>query len=304
MKRGELSSQQIVTIVILILAFSIILFFFANLGLKEEVTKETCRNSVSLRGTSLGKNVILNCKTQDVCLSAGGDCAKAGKNSVKIKINNEEELKEELANLMYECWYQMGEGKVDYLPANFGSKKNYCALCNRIYLDNKLSNEKYSSISVKEFYTYLADKKTPDGTQTLLNYFYGVNSVDSAFESMKGSFDIDKAKFEFGSKEGYALITSLAKNGYGETLISGIGTYAGVTLVAVSLASFGTGGIVLATAYSAGTVISGTGFASIASGIAFWKTGPGDTIAMPPSFYEYKEEDLKKIGCYEFSTLP
>jgi len=304
-RRGELTSQQIVTIVILIISFTIILIFFLSLNLRSGINNESCKNSVALRGSSLGKGVSLNCKTQDICLSNGGECNEAGGNAVKLKVKNQGEFKEELANLMYACWNQMGEGKVDYLPTNYGTEANYCAICNRIYVDESIRNKGWGKISVKEYYAYLADKKTPDGKTTMLNYLHGLSSLDSVFQSLQGKVDVDNLYYDFGNKQGYALVTSTAKGGWLTTIVSAGATAAAVaTIVGVSISSGGTATPIIAAIFTKAALISGGTAGAAAGGIGFGATGPGDTVAMAPAFYPYNEENLEALNCEEFSTLP
>ena len=73
-RRGELTSQQIVTLLVLVVSFTILLFFLYELNLKSDISKEACRNSVVLRASApLGKETVkLQCKTQGklCCLKA------------------------------------------------------------------------------------------------------------------------------------------------------------------------------------------------------------------------------------------
>ena len=89
-KKGELTSKQLITIIILIISFSIILIFFFMFGFESVIDEESCRNSVMMRGTFsfldtklVDVNPIsLKCKTQDVCLSMGGDCQAGNENKI------------------------------------------------------------------------------------------------------------------------------------------------------------------------------------------------------------------------------
>ncbi len=145
-KKGELTSKQIITIVILIISFVIILAFFLMLNLKGEIDKEACRNSVSLRGSiPIFKNVIsLKCKTQNICFSMGGGCEESTDEIIKIKDDEDDsELTQELIKLKNDCSWMMGEGKIDY-----GSKGD-CAICYKVYFDDKIK-EKFKIISPNE----------------------------------------------------------------------------------------------------------------------------------------------------------
>ncbi|MDP3026933.1 MAG: hypothetical protein Q8N63_04440 [Nanoarchaeota archaeon] len=138
-KKGELTSKQLITIIILIISFTIIIAFFVMLGLRAIISNESCRNSVMLRGTFsnvpvIGKDLInLKCKTEDICFSMGGECSD--KTDKIIEIANENELNKELIDLQTNCGWMMGEGKVDY------GNKGDCAICYKLYFDEKIKND-------------------------------------------------------------------------------------------------------------------------------------------------------------------
>ena len=99
-KKGELTSNQIITIVILIVSFGIILIFFASLAIKGEIGKDACRTSVTLRSIPiLGENVRLNCPTQDVCFSKTNECDSALENTQVLRVSEKNDMLKELAEL-------------------------------------------------------------------------------------------------------------------------------------------------------------------------------------------------------------
>ena len=135
-KRGELTSRQLIIIIILIISFAIIIAFFFMLDLGGEIDRESCRNSVMMRKTFsiLGiKFFSLKCKTQDVCFSMGGDCEEEV--DEEIKVSSITKLGEELINLLADCWWMMGEGKVDY------DSKGSCAICYDVYFDDEIKKQ-------------------------------------------------------------------------------------------------------------------------------------------------------------------
>ena len=73
-KKAELTTKQLVTIIILITSFIIILFLFFRLNLGPVNDKEICHNSVIMKSKSLPGQGALNCKTSYVCISGGGEC--------------------------------------------------------------------------------------------------------------------------------------------------------------------------------------------------------------------------------------
>ncbi len=312
-KRGELTSQQIVTIVILIVSFVIILAFIVSLNLKAEVNKESCRNSVILRGSALGKSTSLQCKTQEVCISGGEECNNLGKDAVTIKAETKEELFNELSDLLYDCWYQMGEGKIDYAPTGFGFEENYCAICNTIKFDEKIKgNEELRTIKAEEFYRYLQAKKIPNEDKSYLNYLYGVNSLDAVRESILQKtteagtpLDIYNENIDFGYDKGYAIITGIIKQGRGITLIStGVGIAAGITIAVMATPA---AGIASAKLVQSGFVLLGTSASAKTGGILGGLIGlvlsSGDEGFTPPNIYPFDGETVEKLDCKQFTSL-
>jgi len=139
-KKAELTSKQLITIIILIVSFSIIIAFFVMINLGSEIDKEACRNSVMMKGVfaevpavgGLVKNIInLKCETEKICFSMGGDCYEYVDVDRKIEVEDLGEFQEEMKILEDDCWWMFGEGKVKY------GNKGDCAICYRIYFDDE-----------------------------------------------------------------------------------------------------------------------------------------------------------------------
>src|SRR3989339_574623 len=93
-KRGELTTQQIVGLIILITSFAVILFLLFRLNLGEISEKEICHNSVVLKGQSPSNFEVgnLDCKTNYICISGGEDCKDFNHtNIINININQKPE---------------------------------------------------------------------------------------------------------------------------------------------------------------------------------------------------------------------
>ena len=88
-KKGELTTTQLVTIIVLIASFAIILILLFRLNLGETTDSEICRNSVVLKGRTEGFAGTLDCKTQYICISGGSDCTNFSATE-KVKVNSEE----------------------------------------------------------------------------------------------------------------------------------------------------------------------------------------------------------------------
>ena len=197
-KRGEITTQQIVMLIILILSFSVILFLIFRLDLGQITNEEICRNSVILKGKSTLKTGNLDCRTSYVCISGGGDCEGINPTkTVEVKGDSaeiEKQVMKALAEEMTSCWFIFGEGKVDYVEGIFRDR-NTCAICSILSFDS-LTKE---SISYSEFYEYLTKNKRSD-SQTYSQYLYASNNKENLEELFPEDYfdkelDFDKEYF-------------------------------------------------------------------------------------------------------------
>ena len=202
--KGELTTQQIVGLVILITSFAVILFFLLRLNLGETTDKEICHNSVLMKSKSvLGGE--LDCKTNYVCISGGGKCEGINPTITKkidlSKPNAKNETMKAIADEMADCWWMFGEGKVNYVGKDIVGY--HCAICSIIKFDEEIQ---LGETTYEEFYNYLAKTKK-DKTQTYLKYLYDVNSL----EDVKSKLEVEEFKFEetISINEQYAVVTGL-----------------------------------------------------------------------------------------------
>lgn len=288
-RKGELTSGQLITIIILIVSFAVILIFFYLFNFKGEVTKESCRNSVLLRGTALSQQVVsLQCQTKDVCLTTTKNCKGAIKDTEVVRIVDKNTLLDELSNLMYDCWWQMGEGKVDYRAAGMGEKESYCAVCNTVKIDDSIkNNQAMKDITLKELFEYLQTKKVPNKEINYLQYIFGFKDIDMVRQSLLvasqnygTNVDIDNQKIDLANGN-LALVTGLTKEGWGKI-------------------AAGIGGGATAGAYLGwpGAIIGGIG-----GGIIGYYSGEREVKYLPPTFFVYNNTQFKELNCKEFTTL-
>ncbi|MEK6881808.1 MAG: hypothetical protein AABY22_19475 [Nanoarchaeota archaeon] len=133
--KGELTTTQIVTVVILILSFAVILFFIYQLGFKEQSQREICRNSVELKAKDILGVGSLNCRTEYLCLTSGEKCTEDLSAKV-VKVNDKEAVKQ-IADAIYDCWWQYGQGEKEFVSwgtNRIGNPKE-CGICNQVYLN-------------------------------------------------------------------------------------------------------------------------------------------------------------------------
>jgi len=200
-RRAELTSIQIILLLLAIFGFVIVLaaLFLVDLGGYSE--DDICSLSVLTRATApteIQGAVPLKCRTEKICIREGffGDACKeqfAGEEDVTyIRVSGTDEQKakkiEEIsANAMYDCWNTMGRGKLDLFNSFFGGQAR-CVICSRVAIDDQFATENskvMKNISVDE---YLKDNLVPGQSLTYLQIFTdrGVNSY-SSFD--QGKFD-------------------------------------------------------------------------------------------------------------------
>ena len=83
-----------------------------------------------------------------------------------------------LADNMFYCWRQYGEGKIDfYSNINFGSGNTYCRVCSDIVLEKDVKDQK---INIDEFEKFLSTEASPNKVETYAEFF--LNAKDAQIE--------------------------------------------------------------------------------------------------------------------------
>ena len=175
-KKGELTTQQLVTIIILIVSFAVILFFIFRLDLGGTNNKQICHNSVVLKSKTAGFGGQLDCRTNYLCISGGGDCEDISPTqTVKVNPNSKKEIMEAIAEEMADCWWMFGEGEIDYLGFR-DEKQQGCAICSVMAFDEKIREKTDEKISYEDLFNYM--EKNKRGEETYFKYLYGVSSIE------------------------------------------------------------------------------------------------------------------------------
>lgn len=205
-KKGELTTQQIVFLIILVASFAILLFFLLRLNLAEESRDQICHNSVVLSGNSKLAIGSLDCRTNYVCISGGEECEGINPTETKEVSLDKNEILKKIADEMASCWWMFGEGEIDYGGGGTETGVKY-AICSIIAFDEKIQ-QKFSFISYDEFYNYLKTTKKTD-SQTYLQYLYSTNVLENLDNNDYFSFSfLDN----IDTKERYSIVTGVDKN--------------------------------------------------------------------------------------------
>jgi hypothetical protein len=300
-KRGEISTEQIVLLIILLISFVIILFFLFGLNLGKESDSEICHNSVAMRGTApVAKDAVpLKCSRAYICISKDGSCEKMTKPEIK-KVKTKEEIYNILAEEMANCWWMFGEGKVDYVGKDFFIRDNYCSICSQIAFDDSIKEiEGITSgqISKDELYTYLSKTPMPNSQTNYAQYLFGTNAIDTLKkQKLTGEDGSQITAQTFGTintDKQYFVIMGITSEVNGKVWKTAIG-------VGVAVAGF---------------YIPGAGWTLAGSILGSLITAYGDEVAaiivpgngiknnfMAPTIQEANSNSLKELNCYDIIT--
>lgn len=208
MKKGEISTSYLVGIILTLMGAVVLILVITSFNWNKSTDQQVCKSSVSLRGTlpEMAKGFTpLNCKTEKLCISAGGFLSK-GDNCKDLfqsveeieskKISSKEfisesgvdaktEIEKIIAKKVIECWETMGAGKISIenskISESFGLGKttSFCVICSRIDIDNSVL-EKYNlqrnNLSIINPFEYMKTRKYPQTNGSYLDYVTGTGS--------------------------------------------------------------------------------------------------------------------------------
>jgi len=197
-KRADITSAQLVTIILLVVGFGILIFLFWQFQWRGRIDKEACHQSVIFRATmpniaGTKELVPLKCKTEKICITAGllgGSCEDFGKETgitkfivkdgtLEAKLNQIQKL---IAGSIVDCWTTMGEGRVSLFSQywaeqlGIGSVYPTCLICSRIAFDmtslNKIgiTENELAQMDVKQ---YMLNYAVPDKDISYYKYLVG-----------------------------------------------------------------------------------------------------------------------------------
>ena len=306
-KRGELTTQQIVILIVLIMSFVVILYFLFRLNLGESSEKEICHNSVVMKGNPvLSKgDVPLNCKRTYICLSKDGSCEAMTNPNIK-KVETLPEIYKVLADEMADCWWMFGEGKVKYVKDKL-LQNNYCSICTQLAFDDSINDSvegiEGGEISQDDFYKYLSETPMSEGGETYTEYFFGTNNIPGLKADISGHEDNIEGATTFGTisiDEQYFVATGIVSE-VGKTwkiLGAGLGV-----LAIISPLGWVVGAIVItsgAAAVTAGDEISEFFKPKI---VAILVEGDGvENYFMAPTIIEARSETFNVLNCKDIMS--
>ena len=209
-KKAEMSSKMIVSIILLIAGLAILLLMFYQIEFGAQTDREVCHNSVILRGslpTTFGLSSFspLKCKTKKVCITSGllgGECREfeGVKNQVKEKVKSSREIEEIIANEIIGCWSMMGEGRISlfsqHLAKEYGLGTIYpsCVICSRIAFDKESLDKKGIRIGDVNVIKYMMGHKIPRGEMTYFDFLTRNSPAKISVEGIGESIKVSELK--------------------------------------------------------------------------------------------------------------
>jgi len=288
--KGEMTTEQIVLLIVLIVSFVVILIFLFQLNLGKTTDQESCHNSVVERSSAvLPKSAIpLNCKQQYICITKDGSCEKVTSPQIE-NVKTKEEVYAVLANQMADCWWMFGEGKLNYLGGDL-QPQMYCSICAQISFDNSVDMFPNGEINKREFYNYLAITNASGKDMSYLDYLLGKQSLKDNSKDF-GKINVNK---QYDIVMGMFSKPDLTQWG----AFGAVGAAAGV--VVLSIGAVVTGGAAIpvymvllgAGAGGAGGYFAGTIFAG-SSGYPY----------LSPTIIEANSADFSKLNCSSINTI-
>jgi len=189
MSKKGIARSIIVGFMLAMMAAVVFLIFIRDVGEAsyEFTTTEKCKLSVErnakyrFAGINLGDEI--DCPTRNLVLDR----------------ESEEEAKMKIANSMYTCWKQFGQGRLDL----FGGESIYCNIC--YIIDLKIDDP------INDFEDYLME--TPSPTENLYYYDYLSSfKTEKAQSVVKKKLDLDGIITDSELSDGkYAVIFVYAK---------------------------------------------------------------------------------------------
>lgn len=329
MKKGGLTSTQLITIILIVAGLVIIFGFISRIGWAENVDRGVCHESVVIRGTlpdylfadtkSLSP---LKCKTRKICFSDNlikkGECSEdyLGEKFDTIRVSSDLEkqktqIKMMIAREMADCWNMMGEGKLLLFNRGTFTSDTECVICSiaDFESDVKTKNEKVDGMTY-----YLMSHLVPNTNKTYWEYLTRSNANNLFIEKGKKLSDIDKL---YSQNPKAIVYIEIQKTRIGAWFGIGVGTIIGALIGKSVGAPIGAviGSIVIPIPVVGTAVGGGIGF--VVSGIAGGVIGgvAGNSLQTTISSFEgdsaagivladYDPQEFQKIGCDSFENIP
>lgn len=281
-KKG-IEAEVLIGIILTIIVAAVIFWFLYiyNSSTTDFIDREACHQSVLMRslptiaGAPLRAGLPLKCRTEKILLLQ----------------DDENAIKSRIANAMHDCWWMLGEGKLNFFAAGL-VRKNYCLICSTIKFDKDAKN-----LKINDLKEYLVVEKLPAGNMSYLQYLS--NSDNPA---VMGSGEV------IDTNEEYVVVFSFFKNELlSNWLATGTAGFMGAKAGAVVgsiVPGLGTAigaGVGLVVGGSLGWLLQSEYKEQIAN---MFSGGQGSDYLASLYLMKYNPEDISEIGCTNIESIP
>jgi hypothetical protein len=205
-KKADITSAQLITVIILVGSFLVVLGFIFLYPWNES-DREVCHQSLILRSginTGIFKTseiVPLKCKTEKICIRTSSNeksekCPDFGESNKENpitykKVTSRSDILDVLAEAHYDCHVLVGEGNLDFEPHGWLGNP-YGLICSRIIFseDTKkkyLSADQGGNISFLELYQHMSKMQTKT-SGNYLQFIYHFENSQQAIQALEKQF--------------------------------------------------------------------------------------------------------------------
>ncbi len=184
-RRGDINSivKIILTVIVLIILYNVFTYGYTTF-ITSEGSKEACKNWVNLQSISALKEFH----------SFESSCVTTEDTIKNVKTENE--IYKKLADNMYDCWDEYGQGESDFYSdlITFENGLNaplYCRVCSEIKIDPSLEQSK-RSVDIDKFEEYLTNNHPPGTRETYAEFFTKADNAKLNFGSGNLELNPDK----------------------------------------------------------------------------------------------------------------
>ena len=266
--------ESIVFFIIGALALIVLLFFMYNASrdAEENAQKQICKKSVlmysklMIGGKPLSESI--KCPTKYISL-------QSSKNNLEIE--------KTIANEMYECWDNFGQGKLELFDTK---NEKFCVICSSIGFSG-------AQKEITGLGSFLATEKTPLGNETYLQFLAG--GIEN-YELLKSQTESLDSKFKIDTSKQYGIMFVYAKKSRMST-IAKIGIGAGVAaagVIGIALIASHVG-VPVGIAFIKYTIYAASATA-VAGGYGGSQTGAEES-EWQASVMFVPTEEIQNIGC-------
>lgn len=190
--KKAITQTWVIGLILLIIGAGIIILFMGPFNELSGKTfdKTSCQTSVDSRAAILSNSGLLGiaglklpaleCSTNYICLTKASDCDNKKYESVKAE--SIEDIKKEMAGLMFDCWDMLRQGEKQFLKP---SSNTQCIICSVMQFQQSIQNDYKTITGLNE---YLFEKTIPNKGMTYMEFI----DEDKTANAESQSYDTSK----------------------------------------------------------------------------------------------------------------